>query len=421
MPRNNCLGTLAAALTGVIAAFLVLAPGATAQGKYRVLHAFRSQPFAGLIFDQSGNLYGTTYGVNSSPSGTVFKLTPNPDGTWSESVLYSFCSLTGCSDGSGPRGVLIFEATGNLYGTTLSGGDADSGVVFKLTLNPDGGWSESVLYKFAGGQDGSSPDCGLIFDKAGNLYGTTAYGGADYYHGTVFKLTPNPIGNWPESVLYNFTGKNGSSPRAGMIFDQAGNLYGTTVWGGNRNGQCGGTGCGVVFKLTPKPDGNWIEGALHWFTGGKDGAYPDAGLIFDHAGNLYGMTVGGGAFGSGTVFKLAPRPDGSWEEKVLHDFTGGEQGGDPSASLIFDTVGSLYGTTASGGDLSLCQGLGCGVVFKLAPNTNGGWSETVLHRFYDHPGALPYAGVIFDAAGSLYGTTSGDGALTFGSVFEITP
>jgi uncharacterized repeat protein (TIGR03803 family) len=432
--RIRSLGTLSVGLL-VSILILVAAPGIWAQSKYRVLHTFTlgrdgTEPVAGLIFDQAGNLYGTTTRGGASNSGTVFKLTPNADGGWRESVLYSFCSLMNCSDGAEPFGALIFDAAGNLYGTTVSG--SGGGVVFKLTPNPDGSWSESVLYTFASSQDGLYPACGLIFDQAGNLYGTTTQGGTAYYHGTVFKLTPNPDGSWTENVLHSFTGRNGSFPDAGVIFDRFGNLYGTTANGGNRAGQCSGTGCGVVFELTPNPNGIWTESVLHEFTGGKDGGHSNSGLIFDQKGNLYGTATIAGNLdqckrtfrsGCGVVFQLTPNTDGRWSESVLHTFSGGKRGSNPSASLTFDQGGNLYGTTVNGGVPGLCPlKVGCGVVFKLAPNANRGWSETVLHRFYDHPGANPLAGVIFDATGNLYGTTLGDGGTTtLGSVFEITP
>jgi uncharacterized repeat protein (TIGR03803 family) len=190
---------------------------------------------------------------------------------------------------------------------------------------------------------------------------------------------------------------------------------------------CNGVPGGVIFELTPNPDGSWKEKVLHTFMDGKDGESPNGALIFDQAGNLYGTTVGGSNLGDcdgvgcGTAFKLTPNPDGSWTESVLHHFTGGKDGADPAAGLIFDHAGNLYGTTEAGGNLNCNSGVGCGVVFKLTPNSNGGWQERVLHAFTDRAGAFPLAGLIFDAAGNLYGTTGGDGTTTFGSVFEITP
>jgi uncharacterized repeat protein (TIGR03803 family) len=265
-----------------------------------------------------------------------------------------------------PIGGLIFDAAGNLYGTTGLGGAHGFGTVFQLTPNADGSWKEKVLHHFTGGNDGGTPNACPIFDLAGNLYGTTQFGGTSK-NGTVFKLTPNADGSWTESVLHNFNGADGSDLEGGLILDQAGNLYGTTFFGGSR-GSCPGSdsGCGTVFQLTPNADG-------------------------------------------------------SWKEKVLHHFTGGAQGAEPYAGLILDQAGNLYGTAEFGGDLSFCMRAGCGVVFKLAPNSKGEWTETVLHYFVDHPGARPLAGLIFDATGNMYSTTLGDGFMSSGSVFEITP
>ena len=205
--------------------------------------------------------------------GTVFELTPNGDGSWTESVLHSFYY----SDGFGPEVGLIFDAAGNLYGTTLGGGALQRGTVFKLTPNGDGSWTESVLHSF-NGSDGNWPR-GLIFDAAGNLYGTTYLGGARNV-GTVFEFTPNGDGSWTKTVLHSFRGgSDGANPMAGLIFDAAGNLYGTTIWGGG--GVCP-NGCGTVFKLRPTLSGTWRFGVLHKFMG-TPGAYPYAGLVFDHS------------------------------------------------------------------------------------------------------------------------------------------
>jgi uncharacterized repeat protein (TIGR03803 family) len=433
MTYKRFLGAASAALMIVIAT-LMLTPCAGAASKYKTLHAFRGRrarggyPKAGLVFDSNGNLYGMTSLGGRKDTGVVFKLTPNPDGSWKEKVLYSFCALTNCSDGASPIfGDLVFDAAGNLYGTTSEGGivgcgsdnSVGCGVVFQLTPNADGSWTESVLHSFcAHCGDGNGPEGGLIFDPAGNLYGTARFGGTSEGCGgsgcgTVFRLAPNSDGSWTESVLYNFPGSN-YSPGPYLIFDQGGNLYGATSANGN-----GGT----VFRLTPNADGSWTESALHHFSGGSDGQNPWAGLIFDPAGNLYGTTTEGGNLnycnggGCGVVFKLTHNPDGSWREKVLYSFTGGRDGSVP-VSLIFDRAGNLYGTTVEGGNLSLCNKFGCGVVFKLTPNSKGGWRETVLHSFQDQPGARPYAPLTFDATGNLYGTADGS---FYGSVFEITP
>jgi uncharacterized repeat protein (TIGR03803 family) len=352
---------------------------------------------------------------------------PNQDGSWTESVLYSFCSLTNCRDGADPAAGLIFDTAGNLYGTTAFGGATNSGTVFQLMFNQDGSWTESVLYNFCSltnCADGSNPSAGLIFDAAGNLYGTAGTGGSGAgCHvnggcGTTFELTASLDGSWTEKVLYNLCSLtncvDGLYPAAGLIFDAAGAVYSTTSAGGIY-------GAGVIFKLTSTVDGGWKENVLHQFGGSRDGAGPLAGLIFDQAGNLYGTTLGGNKGGYGVVFKMVPEPGGRWTEKVLYRFTGGKDGSFPRAGLIFDTAGNLFSTTEEGGNLDDCNGVGCGVVFKLAPNSNGGWYETVLHRFADHPGYRAYAGLILNATGDLYGTTSGDTNKTHGSVFEITP
>jgi uncharacterized repeat protein (TIGR03803 family) len=402
----------------LIAITVLLAPGAVAQSKYKTLYRSKGGKdgesiYAGLIFDQKGNLYGATTVGGAGGVGTVFNLTSKANGSWTESVIYSFLGYT---DGSYPYASLIFDRQGNLYATAAVGGAQNIGAVFKLVPNAGGGWTESVIYSFLGGKDGSNPYASLIFDQRGNLYGTTGTGGS-LGSGTVFKLTPNADGSWDESVLYSFIGgEDGDRPLASLIMDAAGNLYGTTAFGGGAKNSCG---CGVVFELMPNADGTWTESVLYRFTGGRDGGNPDAGLIFDQAGNLYGTAEVGGKC-CGVVFKLMRQTDGSWVESVLHGFSGPD-GDEPAAGLIFDAAGNLYGTTVLGGDLSLCGGNGCGVVFKLVPNSNGKWTETVLHRFLDRPGAFPYAGLIFDASGNLYGTTFGDGNSTLGSVFEITP
>jgi uncharacterized repeat protein (TIGR03803 family) len=417
----------------VLAMALMLPTGAVAASTYKLLHKFveyahGAWPHGGLIFDATGNLYGTTTNGGAYGGGTVFKLTPNSDGTWTESVLYSFA--TG-EDSDNPQGTLIFDATGNLYGTTTGSQDDGSGTVFKLTPNSDGSWTESVLYTFCSLKnctDGANPQAGLIFDPAGNLYGTTAAGGLcnSAACGIVFKLTPNSDGSWTESVLYNFCSvsncADGSGAEAGLIVDTAGNLYGTTEFGGTSTACT--DGCGVAFQLTPNQDGSWTESVLHSFTSTPDGANPFAGLIFDAAGkNLYGTTFGGGDelcyVGCGVVFKLTPNSKGgSWTESVLHRFGAGPLAANPHGGLIFDAAGkNLYGTTQHGGRED------GGAVFKLAPNSDGSRAYSVLHSFQFDPAGYPVSGLVLDKAGNLYGTTSqcGNNANCYGVVFEITP
>jgi uncharacterized repeat protein (TIGR03803 family) len=276
-------------------------------------------------------------------------------------------------------------------------------------LSPGAGAASKykTLHKFSGGADGNVPS-GVIFDRAGNLYGTTSLGGALGY-GVVFELMPNSNGTWTEIVLRSFTRK-GPFPGS-LIFDAIGNLDGTS----------GGDGSpGAAFQLTPTSTGGWTYHLLHRFTGGNDGSTPNGPLIFDSAGNLYGTTGGGGVYGYGNVFRLTPDSNGGWTEHVLHQFTGGKQGAQPAAGLTHDATGNLYGTTYYGGNLSNCSS-GCGVAFELTPNSNGGWKEIVLHTFLDHPGAHPAAGLVLDTTGNLYGTSVGDSTTTFGSVFEIAP
>jgi uncharacterized repeat protein (TIGR03803 family) len=413
---------------------LLLASGASAQSNYKSLHTFNGKdgtaPYSTLIFDHAGNIYGTTFIGGHYNFGTIFKLTPNSSGGWNGNTLYSFCWH--CNDGGfAPVDGLTLDSAGNLYGTAALGGVGVGGTVFKLTQNSDGTWAESVLYNFcslANCADGYGPEAGVIFDAAGNLYGATELGGT-LGRGTIFKLTPQLDGTWAESVLYSFcngltdTCAAGSDPISNPLFDAAGNLYGTTADGGLST-LCAGNGCGVVFKLTPQTNGSWTEKVLHTFNG-RDGANSPSSLIFDRAGNLYGTTASGGNLslcvdisyvnGCGVVFQLTPNADGSWKENVLHRFSGLD-GREPTGGLIFDPAGNLYGTTTRGG--SACD---CGVVFKLAPNSGGGWSETVLHRFSNNPGDQPAAGLTLDTKGNLFGTTQGDLKTTFGSVFEITP
>jgi uncharacterized repeat protein (TIGR03803 family) len=411
MNRKRFLGAASAALMIVIVTTLVLASGASAQSKYKTLYKFKggtggSQPWAGLILDANGNLYGTTLAGGSHKAGTVFKLTPTATG-WSQTVLYSF---TGGADGgmNASGAGLVFDGAGNLYGTAGSGGVYGAGVVFELTPTSSG-WAESVLYSFSGAADGGYPYAGLIFDSAGSLYGTTWGGGrVDCGNGcgVVFKLAPTSSG-WIESVLYAF-GPNGQNSDAELVFDGASNLYGVTWY-------AGAYGWGVVFKLSPNSDGSWTESVLYQFKGYKDGAHPRAGLIFDSLGNLYSTTANEYASGYGIVFKLVSNSDGSWTKHTLHQFTGGKDGANPYVGVTFDTGGNLYGTTNGGG------AFGYGVAFKLTPTSTGGWTYRVLHAFKDAPGANPRGNLVGDKAGNLYGTTFGDGRKTHGSVFEITP
>ena len=279
-----------------------------------------------------------------------------------------------------------------------------------------GNGQEAPLYSFTGGTDPDLPYAGVILDKAGNLYGTTEFGGA-YNQGTVFELTPHADGVWTETVLYSFTGgEDGGQPYASLTFDSAGNLYGTTGSGGG--GSCT-SGCGTVFKLLSS-QGSWTEKVLYAFTGESDGREPYARVIFDSAGNLYGTTLQGGNIGSvctsgcGTVFKLSSS-GGRWTESVLYAFAGDSDGTFPYAGLVFDGAGNLYGTTYAGGSS------GSGTVFKLAPSGSS-WTESVLHTFTGgNDGKYPFGDLIVDAANNLYGTAFEGGAHQYGLLFELLP
>jgi uncharacterized repeat protein (TIGR03803 family) len=317
-------------------------------------------------------------------------------GTATEVVLYAF---KGPSHGANPQGGVVRDSVGNLYGTTQFGGAGGQGVVFKV--DPTG--HETVLYSFTGGADGGDPESGVIGDSASNLYGTTYNGacGGGFGCGVVYKL--DATGH--ETVLHTFTGgSDGANPSSGVIRDSAGNLYGTTFYGGITTGGCAPYGCGVVFKL----DATGHETVLYAFTGGSDGLRPSGGLIRDLAGNLYGTTRQGGFYGYGVVYKL----DATGHETVLHTFMGGSDGDSPYAGVIGDGAGNLYGTTSFGGN-KLCD---CGGVYKLDATGH----VTVLHSFTGgSDGGYSYSGVIRDSAGNLYGTTQQGGFYNHGVVYKL--
>jgi len=364
---------------------------------------------------------------------TPLTLPANAAQSLNEYVLHNFQPNTG----NFAQGNLIFDASGNLYGTTFYGGTGcdglGCGLVFELSPGVGGQWSETVLHYFQG-PDGADPAAGLTLDAAGNLYGTTEYGGK-YGSGTVFELTPGTNGQWNETVLYSFgqpTAANGEIPFAGVIFDAVGNLYGTT-YGGGINNNCSGYvngGCGVVFKLTPGANGKWAETVLFRF-GGPDGGNPATGLTLDAAGDLYGTTAQGGNFngdcpsGCGLAFELTPRAKGVWAETVMHEFAGGSDGETPFSSLIADAAGNWYGTAWGGGN-SACYTGGCGLVFMLTrgmtQSRGGTWEKTDLYVFSnvaegENPGQLT-----LDASGNLYGPTSfGGGGGGSGVIFKLAP
>jgi len=390
---------------------LLLAAASSAYGQTEtVLHFFCSQPncadgaspqFVTPVLDENGNLYGTTATGGTYGYGTVFEMTPS--GT--ETVLYSFAD--GWTDGSEPWAGLVRDNEGNLFGMTCCGGSFGLGTVFKVT--PSG--VETILHTFGASGDGAEPyNSGLIQDAAGNLYGTTQYGGAHPCCGTVFKVTPTGT----EIILHSFSnaGRDGYSPSGSLVMDKHGNLYGTTFGGGDHR-------YGTVFKLTP----SGTEKILYSFSH-KEWAlwWPVGPLVLDAEGNLYGVTAGGGngsckKFGCGTVFKLTP----SGTRTILHRFSNnGTDGWFPWSGLVWDAKGNLYGTTKRGGSQD------SGTVFELTPQKHG-WTETILWSFNDYDpygkdGAGPLGGLVLDKNGNLYGTTSGGGPYPyFGTLFRVTP
>ena len=405
------------------AACLCIVPTNTfAADTEKVLASFSGQdgavPQAGLIFDAKGNLYGTastggfTNCVSLGSCGTVFRLSPNPDGTWRKKVLHRFNG----TDGMYPLGALVMNAGGKLYGTTSWGGNntctfltwVGCGTVFELSPGANDTWTLRVIHRF-NGSDGANPQSTLILDSAGNLYGTTT-GGPSNGPGTVFALHPGKNGAWVLNNLYIFKGvPDGSAPAGSLVFDTAGNLYGTTGTGGPAN-------TGTVFELSPATGGGWIETVLYSFlsSGGTD---PQQGVILDSAGNVYGTTVSSGdscGCKYGTVFELMPGAGGTWTKTTLHTFT--QSDGHSPMGLVLDKVGNLYGVTFVGGTVN------DGTVFELSPGSGGTWSETQLYVFGGPDGAGPVGSLIFDSSGNLYGASGyGGSGNNKGTVFEVSP
>lgn len=403
-------------------ASLIALPSLPSLAAEKVLHSFDmvprgSNPEAGLISDAAGNLYGTT--IAGGGYGVVFELSSSQNGAWTEKILHTFSGneYTG-PDGAYPQASLISDPAGNLYGTTTEGGIYGGGIVFELSLTSSGSWKETIIHAFEGNQsDGSHPVANLTFDKAGNLYGTTESGGnsnecgGDGYSapcGTVFELSPFN-GQWNETILYSFQGNSdGCDPVGGLIFDQAGNLYGTTESSGGDSYDCY-EGPGTVFMLSPSSGGQWTETTIYAFTNPDDDGYPSASLIFDSAGNLYGTA-------SRTAFELSPGANGSWTESKLISL-----GNISDAALIFDSAGHLYGTTQSGGTSTACFD-GCGTIFELRSGGSNTWTENVLYNFTNgSDGASPRAALLFDSSGNLLTTAAGGGTVGCNNTYLDTP
>ncbi|HEX8817940.1 MAG TPA: choice-of-anchor tandem repeat GloVer-containing protein [Terriglobales bacterium] len=421
-----------ASLRASLAVFALIALFAfvpRASGQEQVIHSFLNNdqdgrgPWSNLVFDASGNLYGTTsLGGRSGTKcggqgcGTVFELIAR-QGRWGRHILYNFRQSTG--SGATPLSGVILDSSGNIYGTTQAGGSKQVGTVFELTLGTTGTWTQTILHSFSTKNDGRYPLGSLVFDSAGNLYGTTS-GGGKYQGGTVFELSPGTGGQWTETPLYSFCPvagcPDGANPASNLIFDSSGNLYGTTTAGGAQQS-------GAVFQLTPSSTGKWTETTLYSFQNNNlDGVNPDAGVLLDLAGNLYGTTYWGGIYGAGTVFELSPNGQGQWAETVLYSFnSSGQDAQDPYAGVIADASGNLYGTAQYGGSGTGCDG-GCGAIFELS-QSSGQWTESILYSFNDNgtDGFDPAGGLVFDASGNLYTTTIEGGTDGFGTVVDLRP
>lgn len=385
----------------------------------QLLYTFQGAPDCAapqvqLVEGAPGKFYGTAFGGTYN-KGCVFEISRSSDGTWTERVLYSFSG----SDGYSPAASVVFDAAGNLYGTTAGGGDFSNGVVFELSPSGNGAWTETVLHSFGSGTDGYDPQAELVFDSAGNLYGTTQFGGtkAGFDNGgTVFRLSPS-AGGWTETLLYSFPGSyfgpDGDLPGGGLVIDKNGSLFGVAQAGGAYGG-------GAIYELKPAGGGSYTESIIYSFSG-TDGQLPRSTLVFDSAGNLYGTTINGGnnpncpPNGCGTVFRLNKPSGHAWTATVLHalDKTDGWEAAGP---VVFDSAGNLYAAATAGG------ANGRGSVYKLIPRSSGPWAIQILHSLSNNPdGAQPLAGVILNSTGLLFGTTSAGGSAEQGVVFEIGP
>jgi len=372
-----------------------------------ILHSFVNNgtdgytPQAGLVFDSSENLYGTTYYGGTNNTGTIYEL----PATGGEIIPADF-PANGANGSLYPNSAMIFDAEGNLYGTSAGGGLLETnygGTDFEVSRLPNGTFAiKRFSNDLFGGENDLGTPAGLIFDSAGNLWGT-ALGGFARSSGTVYELVKTG-GSWERFVRYYFpeneTGQ--SNPNADLIFDASGNVYGTTMTGGAGHK-------GTVYKLAEQ---YYTFSNLFTFSG-KDGASPNSGVIFDASGNFYGSTTAGGSAGKGNVYELTPNESGGWTEKVLFTFNGSN--GQTPGALTFDTNGNIWGTTSLGG------ANGAGTVFELTPS-GGSWTEGVIHSFGGSgDGATPVGNLVFDSLGNVYGVTSAGGANGVGTVFEVTP
>lgn len=430
-------------LTRVVLAAMLLPALAAAQGPDSILYTFQavndgSNPRSVLVADSAGNLYGTTFSGGLDDAGTVFELSPAGGGTWKETILFNF-SFAQLGNGTGPSAGLVMDKNGNLFGTTWIGGTGGGGNVFELSPpgSPGEPWSFQEIYDFSGTNDGWSPQAGLAFDSAGNLYGTTTVGGNNLTRcmggcGTVFRLTPPKSGSgfWKELILYNFPGTGGEDgvggSESGVTVGPDGSVYGTTLSNPTKaKGRLGN-----IFRLTPKGNkkGTCKFSVVYKFDPPPDGFGPAGGVALDPQGNIYGTTYAGGSSDSGTVFQLLKGPDGIFTENILYSFQNGADGAFPLADLIMDGAGNLYGTASMGGNFA-CTSYGCGVVFEVSPPSQqgGSWTESTLHAFAGgSDGLSPFRGLTFGLNGQLYGTTDDGGSFSCGgfgcgTVYSVTP
>jgi uncharacterized repeat protein (TIGR03803 family) len=394
------------AISVAVAVLLIGAPLVSFAVSEQVIYTFTGgndggNPYGGLVLDGNGNLYGTTTSGGAYCYGTVFQFSPGASG-WTETVIHNF-NFDG-QDGLAPYASLVRDADGNLYGTTNFGGIYNLGTVFEL-LPSANGWTEKILHNFnADGIDGYYPYANVILDSNGNLYGTATNGGVGL-QGIVFELSPNPDGTWQETILLSFDYTHGGLPLGGLVPDSKANLYGTTAVGGDFQH-------GTVFELKHRPKGKWQELVLHSFDPSSGDGVAPYSVVIDQKNRLYGATQ------SGIVFELE-RSKGSWRETIIHSFNNQDDGYSPYGPLAMDSNGRLYGTTFQ----SYVGGVGgAGIVFQLSPSSQG-WQETILHQFVTPgDGGNPYAGVVIDNIGNLFGTTYYGGNFGgTGVVFEVTP
>lgn len=393
------------------------------QAQEQVLFSFQEDdngayPESAVTVDSNGIVYGTASLAGANGAGTVYKITPDGFGGWTYALIHTF---NGTSDGLDPRKGLLLAPTGKLYGVTDLGGTSVFGTAFEMTPNGDA-WDFKVIHNFGKGVDASGPSGTLISDAKGNLYGST-YGGGGSANcnlgcGAVYELKRSPSGKWSEKVLYGFQGgPDGTGPIGSLAIDPAGNLYGLTSGGGSN--QCSG-GCGTAFKLTRTPSGPWQKKILGAFADKAHGWLPYDGVTLDQAGNLYGTTSLGGdvTCNPPNGCGTAFKLNRSGQETVLHRF--GQTKGDgtfPMAGLIQGDPGHFYGTTYEGGTNANGCGAGCGIVFEM--NATG--KLRILYSFSGPDGAMPAAPLFRDAAGHLFGTTFEGGDSFTGATFEIAP